>query len=62
MYFAPLIYVATPDDFRTLPVDCTQALLSLCVCVVLLPFSLFSAQQQRQRAAAYERVRRSKDI
>ena len=30
------IYVATPDDFRTLPVDCTQALLSLCVCVVLL--------------------------
>ena len=37
-----IIYVATPDDFRTLPVDCTQALLSLCVCVVLLPFSLFS--------------------
>ena len=48
------IYVATPDDFRTLPVDCTQAVLSLCVCVVLLPFSFLHAQQQRQRAAAYE--------
>ena len=47
------IYVATPDDFRTLPVDCTQAVLSLCVCVVLLPFSFLHAQQQRQRAAAY---------
>ena len=35
-YCIAIIYVATPDDFRTLPVDCTQALLSLCVCVVLL--------------------------
>ena len=47
------IYVATPDDFRTLPVDCTEAVLSLWVCVVLLPFSFLHAQQQRQRAAAY---------
>ena len=52
-YIVKYIYVATPDDFRTLPVDCTQALLSLCVCVVLLPFSFLHAQQQRQRAAAY---------
>ena len=47
------IYVATPDDFRTLPVDCTQALLSLCVCVVLLSFIVFSTWQCRKREAAW---------
>ena len=49
------IYLATPLNFNTLPLNFRKRF-SLCVCVVLPPLSLYSAQQHRKRAAAYARV------
>ena len=49
------IFSDSPQFQHTAP-QFSQAVLSLCVCVVLPPLSLYSAQQHRKRAAAYARV------
>ena len=47
------IHLSSRTYFRLLPVDSTQPLLSLCVCVVLLSFIVFSTWQCRKREAAW---------
>ena len=43
------IHLSPRTYFRLLPVDSTQPLLSLCVCVVLLSFIVFSTRQHGKR-------------
>ena len=49
------IFSDSPQFQHTAP-QFSQAVLSVCVYVVLPPLSLYSAQQHRKRAAAYARV------
>ena len=51
----PHIFSDSPQFQHTAP-QFSQAVLSLSLCVVLPPLSIYSAQQHRKRAAAYARV------
>ena len=51
------IQSSSPVDFRTLPVESTQTILSLRVCVVLLSFYVFGTPQHRKREAAEARLK-----